>query len=381
MVRVLPRLPLFDALLGGSLAVAAGINQAAYQGLPQPWISIVAAIWTGSVLLRTVAPFAMVVVASVAAVVYAAFPVNNTLLATFVTLLVVGFSMGANLSGRRLWVALAMLAGSTYVVQVLISQRPGGDTGFADVYISPIVLMVPVLGGVLLRRSRHQNAELRRLSAELAAERQAHLRAAAAEERNRIARELHDVISHSVSVMIVQAGAAEQQLPTDSPAREQLLEVRRTGKEALTELRRQLGVLREGPNQSPAPLPVLSDVTALADQSGVTLEYDEAAIGQVPPGVALAAYRVVQESLTNARKYAAGASVNVRVGRDREGLAVDVMNGPGDQLVEPSDGGHGLTGMRERVGLYAGTLEAGCTADGGWMVRARLPTPTSGRTS
>src|ERR1700712_2128775 len=322
MVRVLPRLPLFDALLGGSLAVAAGINQATSQDLPQPWISIVAAIWTGSVVLRTVAPFAMVAVASVSAVVYVAFPVNATLLATFVTLLVVGFSMGANLSGRRLWMALALLVASTYVVQIVTSQRPGGDAGFADVYISPIVLMVPVLGGMLLRRSRHQNAELRRLGAELAAERQAHLRAAAAEERNRIARELHDVISHSVSVMIVQAGAAEQQLPADSPVREQLLAVRRTGKEALTELRRQLGVLREGPDHSPAPLPVLSDVAALADQSGVTLDYDEAAIGDVAPGLALAAYRIVQECLTNARKHAVGAAVHVRVGRDDDELAV-----------------------------------------------------------
>jgi signal transduction histidine kinase len=372
---------LFDALLGGSLAVAAGINQAAQQDLPQPWISIVAAIWTGSVVLRTVAPLAMVAVASVGAVVYVAFPVNTTLLATFVTLLVVGFSIGANLSGRRLWVALAMVVGSTYVVQIVTSQRPGGDTGFADVYISPIVLVAPVLGGMLLRRSRYQTSELRRLAAELVTERQAHLRAAAAEERNRIARELHDVISHSVSVMIVQAGAAEQQLPVDSPGREQLLAVRRTGKEALTELRRQLGVLREGPDQTPAPLPVLSDVVALADQSGVTLDYDEKTIGDVPPGVALAAYRVVQECLTNARKYAAGAPVNVRVGRDVEGLAVDVTNGPGDTLIESSESGHGLTGMRERVGLYAGHLEAGHTEDGGWTVRAWLPTAARGLTT
>jgi signal transduction histidine kinase len=372
---------MFDALLGGSLATAAAINQAAYQELPQPWISIVAAIWSGSVLLRTVAPLAMVLIASGCAVVYVAFPVSTTPLATFVTLLVVGFSMGANLSGRRLWVALAVLIASTYVVQIVTSQRPGGDTDFADVYISPIVLMAPVLGGMLLRRSRRQNSELRRLGAELAAERQAHLRAAAAEERNRIARELHDVISHSVSVMIVQAGAAEQQLPSGSPAREQLLAVRRTGKEALTELRRQLGVLREAPAQSPAPLPVLSDVAALTDQSGVTLDYDESAIGEVPPGVALAAYRVVQESLTNARKYAAGAPVEVRVGRDGDGLAVEVTNGPGGALMETSEGGHGLAGMRERVGLYAGNLEAGRTEDGGWKVRARLPTTTAGLTS
>jgi signal transduction histidine kinase len=383
MPRMLPRLPVLDVLLGGSLAVAAAIDQATYHDLPQPWVSIVAAIWTGSVILRTVAPFAMVVVASLGAVVYVAFPVSATLLTTFVALLVIGFSMGANLDGRRLWLALAMLLSSTYVVQIVTAQRPGGDTGFADVYLSPIVLMAPVLGGVLLRRSRHQTAELRRLAAELAAERQAHLRAAAAEERNRIARELHDVISHSVSVMVVQAGAAEQQLPAESPAREQLLAVRRTGKEALTELRRQLGVLRGGPDQSPAPLPRLADVTALADQPGVTLEYDEVAIGDIPAGLALAAYRIVQECLTNARKHASGAAVHVRVGRDPDGLAVDVTNGPGGVLLEPSTGGHGLTGMRERAQMYAGHLDAGHTEEGGWTVRARLPTtpPATGLTT
>ncbi len=375
MARVLPRLPVLDVLLGGSLAVAAAINQATYHDLPQPWTSIVAAIWTGSVVLRTVAPFAMVVLASVSAVVYVAFPVSATLLPTFLCLLLITFSMGANLSGRRLWLALAILLGSTYVVQIVTAQRPGGDTGFADVYISPLALMAPVLAGLLLRRSRAQTAELRRLAGELATERQAHLRAAAAEERNRIARELHDVISHSVSVMVVQAGAAEQQLPADSPAREQLLAVRRTGKEALTELRRQLGVLREGPDESPAPLPLLSEVTALAEQPGVTLEYDEVAIGDVAPGLALAAYRIVQECLTNARKHAAGAAVHVRVGRDGDGLAVDVTNGPGGALLEAAAGGHGITGMQERAQMYAGHLEAGRTDEGGWTVRARLPTP------
>ncbi len=377
MARLLPRVPVFDAVLGVSLAVAAALTQATYQDLPQPWVSVVAAVWTGSVILRTVAPFAMVVVASAGAVVYAAFPVNATVLPTFVTMLVVGFSMGANLVGRRLALAFAMLLSSTYVVQIVTAHRPGGDSGFADTYLSPIVLMAPILGGMLLRRSRHQSAELRRLAAELAAERQEHARAAALAERHRIARELHDVISHSVSVMVVQAGAAEQQLPEGSPAREQLMAVRRTGKEALTELRRQLGVLRDGPDDSPAPLPGLAEVATFAEEPGVTLEYDETAIGDLPPGLGLAAYRIVQECLTNARKHAAGAAVHVRVDRDGEGLAVDVTNGPGGALLESGAGGHGLAGMRERAQLYAGDLEAGQTDEGGWRVRARLPTSTS----
>ena len=187
------------------------------------------------------------------------------------------------------------------------------------------------------------------------------------------------MISHSVSVMVVQAGAAEQLLPEDSPAREPLLAVRRTGKEALTELRRQLGVLREdSPESTTTPLPVMSDVRTLAAGDGVTLELDDT-VGEVPPGMALAAYRVVQEALTNAHRYAAGAPVRVRVVREGDELDVDVVNGPGRCRSDTVGGGHGLAGMRERVELYAGRLEAGATDDGGWRVRARMPMPSAGR--
>lgn len=373
MVRVRSRLTVFDVCLGGALAVVATITQAADQSLPQPWVSIVAAIWSGSVVLRTLAPFAMVSIAALGAVTYVSFPVNTTPLVSFVTLLVVGFSLGEHLTGRRLWVALGFLIASVYVVQIVTAQRPGGDTRFGDVFVSPIALMIPVAGGILLRRSRLKTEELERLGAELAAEREAHARSAVAEERDRIARELHDVISHSVSVMVVQAGAAEQQLPADSPAREQLLAVRRTGKEALTELRHQLGVLREGPDESPTPLPVLADVKRLTNDDEVTLEYDTVSVGEVPAGLALATYRVVQESLTNARKYAAGAPIRVRLGRDVDGLEIDVVNGPGTSLSDTGGSGRGLTGMRERVAMYAGRLEAGRTEEGGWRVRAHLP--------
>ncbi len=383
MVRLPTRLPVLDVLLAGVLVVAAVISAAGNPALPHIGGSIICAVWAGSLALRTSAPFLTVVVASLGAVGYAVLPAPTTPLWSFVVLLVVVFSAGAHLTGRWLWMAAALLLVSIYVVQILEATRPGGDRSFADVYLSPPVLVgAPILAGMLLRRSRHQTAELRRLGAELAAEREAHEQAAAAAERNRIARELHDVISHSVSVMVVQAGAAEQQLTADSPAREQLLAVRRTGKEALTELRRQLGVLREGPDESPAPMPALGDVVKLADESGASLDYDTASVGDVPPGLGLAAYRVVQEALTNARRHAAGAPVRVRVGRDGDGLAVDVVNGPGRNLTNVANGpGHGLTGMGERVGMYAGRLEFGRTDEGGWRVHARLPIPTGGASS
>jgi hypothetical protein len=124
----------------------------------------------------------MVVVGALSAVTYAAFPVHTTSLVMFVVLLTVTFSIGERLTGRRLVLACVFMVLAIYDVQIVTSHRPGGDTAFGDVYVSPIVLLLPVVGGMLLRRSRHQSAELARLGAELAAEREAH--AAAASPRN-----------------------------------------------------------------------------------------------------------------------------------------------------------------------------------------------------
>jgi len=203
-------------------------------------------------------------------------------------------------------------------------------------------------------------------------------RAAVAEERRRIARDLHDVVAHSVSVMTVQAGAARLLLDEEPKrAREPLLAVEETGRQALGEMRRLLGILRRAEGKAAlAPQPGLArldDLVAQARAGGLPVELTvEGERAALPPGVDLAAYRIVQEALTNARKHGGPARAHVALRYGREALELEVTNDGGASANDGS-GGHGLVGMRERVALYGGELEAGPRASGGYAVRARLP--------
>jgi len=189
---------------------------------------------------------------------------------------------------------------------------------------------------------------------------------------------MHDVIAHSVSVMGVQAGAARMFLDTDPEgAREALRAIEATARSSVGELQRLLAILRD--DSAPAglePQPGIAQLSALVDQvraAGlvVALEVDGAQ-AQLPPGVDLAAYRIVQEALTNALKHS-GAPASVRVTVDGTHLDIEVHNNGGLPPRTRSPEGHGLVGMRERVLLYGGTIEAGPGADGGFTVHARLP--------
>jgi signal transduction histidine kinase len=228
------RVPLLDVVLTVLLVVAAVVSDREH--VPS---AIAAAALVSALAFRTTAPSAMVVVAASGMLAYALVPDpqdNQPFLAT----LLIAFSVGSRLGGRHRWAALLALLACGYVMQVTTT-----DLDPANTVVTPLVILGgPALAGALLRRSRQRSEELRRLGEELAAEREAHAQAAASEERSRIARELHDLISHSVTAMVVQAGAAEQQLPTGSEARRHVSAVRLAGKEALAELRRQLGVLR-----------------------------------------------------------------------------------------------------------------------------------------
>lgn len=204
---------------------------------------------------------------------------------------------------------------------------------------------------------------------------------AVASERARISRELHDLVAHALSIVALQAGAAEQFLDKDvERARRHLQLTRRTAQEALDEMRHLLDVLREdGAAYAPQPgLSGLSELVAETEAAGhaCRVAVDEAVVG-VPDGVALAVFRIVQESLTNARKHAPGADVSVRVARRDRSLRVEVENGPARRAaVEAARGsgsGRGLVGMGERVRVYGGTLETGPQPGGGWRVAAELP--------
>lgn len=224
-------------------------------------------------------------------------------------------------------------------------------------------------------RARRRRNELQ---VKLEAARTAAAERAVAEERQRIARELHDVIAHSVSVMTVQAGAVRRLLQPEQERERLALEaIEATGREALTEMRRLVGLLREqGASAEFSPQPSMRAVDVLVGtvrEAGLPVELAvEGEPAELPPGVDLAAYRIIQEALTNALKYAGPANAWVTVRwRDRE-LEVEIAN-DGRSGSGGDGGGHGLVGLRERVALVGGTIASGPRPGGGFVVTAQLP--------
>ncbi|MFE1902647.1 sensor histidine kinase [Streptomyces gardneri] len=200
------------------------------------------------------------------------------------------------------------------------------------------------------------------------------------EERTTIARELHDVVAHHMSVVAIQAEAAPYRVENPPPELEQaFLTIRENAVAALTELRRILGVVRAEDYEAPdAPQPTLGDLDSLVrnvTEAGLVVEKTvTGAVRELPQGVELSAYRIVQEALSNVLRHAPGAAAKVEVSYVLGGLGLRVANGPARGLVKPSPGaGHGITGMRERVTMLGGEMTAEVTADGGYEVAAFIP--------
>jgi signal transduction histidine kinase len=237
----------------------------------------------------------------------------------------------------------------------------------------PVPEIAAWLLGDNLRTRRAYLRELEARAERLEREQEESARRAAAEEQARIARELHDVLAHNVSVMVVQAAAANDVFETQPQrAREALRDIERTGRSALTEIRRLLGRVRQ---TDFAPQPGLSELEALVDgvrAAGlpVTLRV-EGELDDLPTGLDLSAYRIVQEALTNAIKHAGASAAEVRVRRTAAGVELEVV----DDGAGPSGNGRGqgLIGMRERASLLGGEVEAGPKPGGGFRVRATLP--------
>ncbi|MEU5909843.1 sensor histidine kinase [Micromonospora sp. NPDC047527] len=295
--------------------------------------------------------------------------------------------------GRRLRDGL--LAGAVAAVGVLLAaaQTPSGIRWWATALWYALVTGAVWLVALNVRTRRLYVLSLEERATTLEREREAESRAAVAEERTRIARELHDVVAHSMAVMIVQADGARFMLDRDpEQARTAVKVVADTGRAALEEMRRLVGVLRDaGPSDSGdsvvadpehrrLALAELPDLLARFRDAGLvvrdTVTGDALAL---PPGLELTVYRVVQEALTNALKHAGvGAGVEVTLAYTDDAVAVRVIDdGQGRPVVSPApSGGHGLLGMRERVTVYDGTLTAGPRPTGGWQVDARLPLPS-----
>jgi signal transduction histidine kinase len=232
-----------------------------------------------------------------------------------------------------------------------------------------------------LRTRRAYLGELEAKAARLEREREEEARRAVAREQARIARELHDVISHNVSVMVVQAAAGADVFDAEpSRARSALTSIEATGREALSELRRLLGVIRTGEDADSAlaPQPGLGRLAALLEQvraTGLPVELAvEGPRSPLPPGLDLAAYRIVQEALTNTLKHAEASQAKVTLRYSAGELAVEVLDdGRGPAANGTQGGGRGLAGMRERASLYDGSIRAGPRSEGGFEVSARFP--------
>jgi signal transduction histidine kinase len=308
---------------------------------------------------------------------------------TFIGVVIAVFSVGAYAEPRRAVVGCALVLGWFWVGALQDNASHSGRRGPSDFVFVTVVFGGAWLLGRALRGRGLQAAELQQRAAQLEADQQAQARAAVAAERARIARELHDVIAHSVSVMVIQAGAAEQLLEdTPERARGPLEAVQDTGRQTIVELRRLLGILREdGQELSLAPQPGLAGLGLLVEeisQAGLPVQLRvEGQPGRLPPGVELAAYRIIQEALTNTLRHAGPAHAEVLVRYQDHAVELEVLDdgrGPGRHDGAGGTSGHGLVGMRERVALYGGTLEAGPratttgTAGTGYVVRARLPT-------
>ncbi len=251
----------------------------------------------------------------------------------------------------------------------------GTNTGPMMV-ISTMVLLVVALWHIR-RDARHE------VTAQLTQERS---KRTLLEERTTIARELHDVVAHHMSVVAIQAEAAPYRVENPPPELERaFVTIRENAVAALTELRRILGVVRAEDYEAPdAPQPTLADLDALlanVRDAGLSVEKTTTgAVRELPPGVELSAYRIVQEALSNSLRHAPGASARVEIGYVLGGLGLRIVNGPppAPALVKPSPGaGHGITGMRERVTMLAGEMTAGRTEDGGYEVAAFLPVVTA----
>ena len=267
---------------------------------------------------------------------------------------------------RRFALGLALVMAVWLAFSVRGGEFPNDGVGFAVVTAIVMLLVRRVVG------ERERRAQLAERERDVAA------REAVVEERARIARELHDAIAHNVSMMVVQAGAERRVIdPERGSTREVLATIERIGRDALTELRRLVGMLRSPSADELAPQPGLGDLPTLVAQvgaAGLPVELElQGEPRELPVGIQLSAYRIVQEALTNALKHAgeAHAVVQVRYGADSLELEI-VDDGPGGQ-VRVASGGHGLAGMRERVALYGGRLDTGRRPSGGFAVRVLLP--------
>jgi signal transduction histidine kinase len=289
------------------------------------------------------------------------------------------FLLGSLPDPARARLGLAAIVGGAAVVML-------NDPAHAasDVVVIPAIFSIAWVAGSAQRHRTAQAEAAEERAAHAERERESAARVAVAEERVRVARELHDIVAHAVSVMVLQTGAVRHRLRDEAPEDvEALQRVEQTGRTALVEMRRLVGAMRR-PDEAAerAPHPGLARLDALLEEvrrAGLAVDLQiEGEPFALPEGIDLSAYRIVQEGLTNALKHARAGQADVRIRYDRSELRIDVRD-DGAGSAGDNDVGHGLVGVRERVALYGGEMRAENADGGGFVLRTRLPLAGSGR--
>jgi signal transduction histidine kinase len=365
-----------DILLVALLLVVAEVESATgAQDAPRALVMAVSGLAVLPLLARRRAPLAAGTASFALALLTVALVIDDGSgqLSTVLTVVAASYSVGANAErGSVAWVAGAVGA----LLAGMAIAEPS-DIIFPALFFA----FLPWLGGRLLRSHRALSRELARETVRAEEARADDRERAIARERARIARELHDVLAHNLSAIVVQAGAARRVLERDPDAAGEAARlIADTGREALAELRYLSGAVRRDhadPLDGPPTLTRIGDLVDGAREAGLdatlTVEGEQV---ELPAGVELTGYRVVQEALTNAMKHAGPARAAVTVRYEPWEVVLEIIDdgaGAGDAALGGVGGGHGIVGMRERVGLYGGSVQAGPGPDGGFAVSARLP--------
>jgi len=360
---------LLDGAMALALAVGADLQLLSEE--PFAWRGLLPVSFTClPLVLRRRYPLAAHAVQIAAAVLTARQPVALSLVAIFIGVYSVA------VYSRWRWPYLVWLVIGAATLGILFPESAPSMPAWALQLVGGFGLW---LAGNSVRQRGLRAAMLEERAKQLERERELSMRVARADERERIARELHDVVAHSVSIMVVQAGAARTLIGTQPrQSVDALLAVESSGREALRELRHLLGLLTapdDGPALAPQPgLDQLQPLLARMAQAGLPVELQvHGRQRPLPAGLDLTAYRIVQEALTNVLKYATGARTEIRLDFSEDELALEVTDSGGVPSNGASGSGRGLIGMRERVSMYGGELDVGPIAEGGFRVRARLP--------
>ncbi len=365
-MRTPPRSDL--ALAAGLVALVVWETLGATQA-PQPWLrAVLAAVAVSAVAVRRSLPVAAAGVFSLAMTLESLLTESPDETGVLLAILLVSYAVGAHLPRREALLSVGLVS---MALVVTIALDPSDSV--SNIVPSLLVMVwMPFGVGVLVRRRTGDVAALTRRADELRGEAERAVDA----ERRRIARELHDVVSHAVTLIAVQAEAGQAVIATDPPrAGRSLAAISQVSREALDELARLLAVLDEQGAEHESGLADLPTLVAGVRATGLPVELSGGAVPDLDPAVDRCAYRVVQEALTNAVRHSSGGAVSVRVRQAPREVDVEVRSVGRRHTSAYGGTGRGLAGLRERVVALGGTIEAGAASDGAFVVRAVLPVP------